>query len=99
LSISHDETVKLWNYDSGECIKQLPLDLSNGATCLKQASYNKVIAGYTDGTIKIIDIEADMCLKTINAHSDNVRCIQMISTEQVISCSDDKSIKLFDLNI
>ena len=48
--------------------------------------------------IRIIDIESDTCLKTINEHSAAVNCIQMISNNKFITCSDDKSIKLFDLN-
>ena len=86
------------NFESGKYVKNISLDHDSSPYCLKQASYNKVIVGFNDGIIKIIDIESGTCLKTINEHSNRVNHILMISNDTFLTCSCDDSIKLFDLH-
>jgi len=48
--------------------------------------------------IKIWDIGSSKCIKTIKDHSDEVRVILILSNNQFVTCSNDKSIKIFNLN-
>jgi WD40 repeat protein len=37
-------------------------------------------------------------LKIINAHSDYIRSLVKLSKNKIISCSDDKTIKVWDID-
>ena len=48
--------------------------------------------------MKIWKIETGECLKTIKAHTRVINKITLISDNRFVTCSADKTIKLFDLN-
>ena len=35
------------------------------------------------------------CLSTLNGHTDSVTCVTELKNGNIVSCSDDKSIKLW----
>ncbi len=39
-----------------------------------------------------------MCVRTLHGHDHSVSCVQFISNDLVVSCSRDKSIKIFELS-
>ena len=55
MSCSLDETIRVWNLNSGQCLKIL--NEYTKITCLKVFSDEKIISGSDDQTIKIWDIE------------------------------------------
>jgi WD40 repeat protein len=65
--------------------------------CLK-APGNIIISGCGNGLINIFDLETGECIQTINEHTDLVRNILIVSDNRFVTCSNDKTIKLFDLN-
>ena len=91
-----DKTVKLWELESGKCIKTFIH--SSSVRSVKQANNNKIISGCYDGSIRIWNIETSECLKTINSHSLPVMDILLISDNKFATSSWDKKIKVFDLN-
>ena len=48
-------------------------------------------------TIKIWDISAGDCIKTLIGHSDTVIYIIILSNERIVSCSEDKSIRIWNV--
>jgi WD40 repeat protein len=56
----------------------------------------KIISGSYDGEIRIWCLERKRCIQTVNAHSDAIREIQVLSDKLVASCSIDKTIKIWD---
>jgi len=57
----------------------------------------KIISGSYDGEIRIWCLERKRCIQTVNAHSDAIREIQVLSDKLVASCSIDKTIKIWNL--
>jgi WD40 repeat protein len=86
----------LWGFESNECLKTF--SLTSSVLSVIKAPNNKIICGFFDGTIKILDIESGKCLVTIKEHFEAIQNLKLISNEKFITCSNDKTIKLFDLN-
>ncbi|MHC5833774.1 MAG: WD40 repeat domain-containing protein, partial [Nostoc sp.] len=69
---SYDETVRLWNVNTGEC----KLTLQGHNTLVVAFSPDsKTIATTGDQTITFWDIETGKCLKTLEGHFNSVRSI------------------------
>jgi WD40 repeat protein len=78
--------------ESGECINTF-IGHTDSVTCIKNVLDNILISGCFDGSLKVWKIANGECLKTINAHSMKVGKIELISNDQIVTCSNDKTIK------
>lgn len=56
------------------------------------------LTGSADKTIRLWNLNTNECTKSIDAHSDCVRDIKLINNEQFLSCSNDATIKRWNLN-
>jgi WD40 repeat protein len=90
LSLSLNGIIKLWDIESNECIRTFDLDTEN-LSCAKIAPGNMLIRGYFNGSVKIGNT-------LINAHIKRVVDILILSQNKFITCSSDKSLKLFDFD-
>jgi WD40 repeat protein len=50
------------------------------------------------GTMQVLNTESGECLVTIKEYFEAIQNLKLISNERFITCSNDKTIKLFDLN-
>ncbi|MBV7333122.1 WD40 repeat domain-containing protein, partial [Chloroflexi bacterium TSY] len=66
VSGSMDKTVRLWDVQSGRCLKTLS-DHSTSVLC--------VASGDADATIKLWDVQTGMCLKTLLGHTSWIRAM------------------------
>lgn len=104
LSGGYDNQIRIWNINTGDCLKVLT-GHSNYVNCLCQiraeANKSTVVSGSGDCTIKIWNLETRVCTRTINAHTDIVYSIihiKGIRNKKVIaSSSADNSVKLFNI--
>lgn len=46
---------------------------------------------------KIWDIESNLCIKTLMGHTEKVYNIQVVSSNFILSASDDKTFKLWNI--
>jgi len=67
--------------------------------CIKIFSEERIISGSEDGELKIWCLKTNSCIQTINAHSKIIREIQILSDNQVASCSYDKRIILRNFSV
>jgi WD40 repeat protein len=68
VSCSADETIRLWDLTTGNCVKTLHGHKDNVYT-IKLNTYGQLISGSHDKTVKIWDLDRGECLKTINVDS------------------------------
>ena len=47
---------------------------------------------------RVVDINNINNMKTINEHSDYVNSLLLLSDGRLASCSDDKTIKIYNIN-
>ncbi|RYH32193.1 hypothetical protein EON65_01060 [archaeon] len=65
-----------------------------------QSEYSYLVSGSRDRTVKLWDPLKSVCLMTFTVHDSWVRGVLIHpSGKYVISCSDDKSIRVLDVKV
>ena len=77
VSGSYDKTIKIWDPDTGECIKTLKGN-SDSVNCLAVLPDGKLVGGSYDKTIKIWDLKKRKCIKILKGHSGLVHCLAVL---------------------
>ena len=57
-----------------------------------------LVSSFFDKTLKVWYLETNKCTKTINAHTEEIWCVEKASHNQILSGSKDATIKLWDLD-
>lgn len=94
VSASDDETVKIWNINTGECIKTIKHDSSVHSVAIVG---DRIISGSYYGTIKIWDIGSGELIKTLRDHTGVVNNIAA-DGDNIVSGSFDGKIKIWNIN-
>jgi WD40 repeat protein len=95
ISASYDKTIKIWDLQSGECLKTLN-EHSLGAKSVLIYKNNKFISGSFDKTIKIWDLERLECIETLNNNS-GVTSLLLLSDNILASGLFDGRINIWSL--
>ncbi|KAG0213820.1 hypothetical protein BGX28_003494 [Mortierella sp. GBA30] len=93
VSASGDKSIKIWSFDTGECLRTLE-GHTRGIACI-QFEGNVIVSGSSDKTIKIWDISKGECVRTLVGHEGLVRTLQF-SGGRIISGSYDETLKIWD---
>lgn len=96
ISGSKDKTVRIWDLNSGECIK-----IFRGHTSSVRhikVIENKIVTASHDKTLRVWDIDSTEVLYTMEGHEEYVMCIKVLKeSNTVLSGSHDTTIKTWDL--
>ena len=92
VSGSDDMTIKIWN--DNKCIKEFFGHTHSVRTLCKIDKY-KFASGSFDETIKIWSINSLETMQTLKGHKSYVISIIQISNGDLVSCSNDHSIKIW----
>ncbi|KNE68343.1 hypothetical protein AMAG_13002 [Allomyces macrogynus ATCC 38327] len=99
---SFDETVRLWNAQTGECVRILPahsdpvstIDFSPDGTLLASASY--------DGLVRVWDVRTGLCLKTLVAAGDDnppIGCARFAPNGKYLAVASlDSTVRLWNVH-
>ena len=90
---SWDNAIKIWNVDSGECIRTLA-GHSGYVMALHLLSDTKLASGSNDSTIKIWNLDSGDCIQTLKGHSTMIFSLQLLAKNQLASGSSDFSVNL-----
>jgi WD40 repeat protein len=100
ISCSEDKTIKLWNIESGECLKTLAghVKIVNDAALHKEFKMFRrnasIISGSSDGTLKIWNSSDTNPLLTLYGHKNAVHRVDFAPDgKSIISCSEDHTIR------
>ena len=100
----HEHVVETLSYGkkfkSAATIMEKALTSSNGSSNDddEKSTYSYLASGSRDRTVKLWDPLKGQLLMTFNAHDNWVRCVLIHpSGKYIISCSDDKSIRIMDI--
>jgi WD40 repeat protein len=94
ISASNDETIKIWDLQSGECLKTLNEHSVSRVLIYKN---NKFISGSYNNKIKMWDLESFKCIETLNNNSA-VFSLLLLSDKILASGLFDGTINIWNLN-
>ncbi|KAH6856903.1 WD40-repeat-containing domain protein [Chaetomium sp. MPI-CAGE-AT-0009] len=96
-SASHDDTVKIWNPATGQCIATLNGHMNIVRSVAWSPDAAQLVSGSDDKSIKIWDPATGQCVATFS-HND---CVSSVAWSpdavRLASASYDKTIKVWDL--
>ncbi|MBZ5520925.1 MAG: TIR domain-containing protein [Acidobacteriia bacterium] len=99
ISASDDNTLKVWDLDSGHELLTLQghSDRVNGVAI--SADGRLAVSASSDNTLKVWDLVSGRELFSLQGHSDSVRGVAMSADGRLaVSASGDKTLKLWDVN-
>lgn len=92
---SYDATIKIWNIETGECIRTL--EGHQGGVRTLQFDDGKLISGSLDKTIKIWNWHTGEVITSLQCHTDGVLSVHF-EGNLLASGSVDKTVKIFDFD-
>ena len=93
ISGSQDNYIKIWDKD--ECIKSLDGHNRSVRSICQIGNSNYIATASFDHTIKIWDLNKNICVQTLTGHLSSVIDVIYHSDGYLVSCSNDLSIKIW----
>jgi WD40 repeat protein len=96
VSGSRDQTIKIWQLETGELIRTLKGHRDEVCTITLSPDEQIIASGSTDKTIKLWHLETGELLSTFTGHTDTVTAVVFTASgEMLVSGSLDKTIKIW----
>lgn len=97
LSASRDETLKLWNPDTGEEVATLRGHVGSVYTCAFSPDGTRIVSSGQDKTIRLWDVAAECEIRTLRGHNYLIEhCVFTADGKRVIAEDQDRVMKLWD---
>ncbi|KAI8074535.1 quinon protein alcohol dehydrogenase-like superfamily [Gongronella butleri] len=96
VSGSLDNTIKMWNMDSGACLRTL-FGHVEGVWGLAYDTL-RIVSGSHDKTVRIWDFDSGICMHTLEGHNGPVTAIALSDTK-IVSASDDGEVRIWDYGL
>jgi len=94
---SRDNTVKLWNVDTGELLKTLSGHASEVSSVSFSPDGKRIASGSSDNTVKLWNADTGELLKTLSGHTAYVSSVRFSPDgKQIASGSRDNTVKLWN---
>ncbi len=96
-SASDDNTVKLWDAHTGQCLRTLSGHSGSVLSCAFSPDGAQLASASADNTVKLWDAHTGQCLGTLSGHSSRVMsCAFSPDGAQLASASADNTVRLWD---
>lgn len=95
---SNDQTIRLWNIHTGQCLKILPGHTSRVIFARFSLNGQTLITGSEDQTVRVWDVNTGECLQILETHINWVLSIALSPDKQtLVTASDGTTVKFWDL--
>jgi WD40 repeat protein len=96
---SIDRTIKLWDIQSGECLKTLQGHIDWICSIACSPDGQTIASGSIDQTVKLWNINTGECLATLHGHSRDVWSVAFsIDGKLLVSGSADATVRIWDVS-
>lgn len=96
ISGSLDNTIKLWDMTTGNCIRTL-FGHVEGVWSLAYDTL-RIVSGSHDKTVRVWDLGSGKCMHALEGHNGPVTAVALGDTK-IISTSDDGDIRIWDYGV
>jgi WD40 repeat protein len=94
---SNDQTVKLWNVQTGQCIRTLQ-EHTNFVWSVDFSPDGQQLVSSSDAqTIKLWDVQTGDCLRTLRGYINQVYSVAFVHSNLLVSGNLDCTVKLWDI--
>jgi small GTP-binding protein len=98
LSGSDDRTVRLWDVESGRCLRVLEGHTARIMSVAWSDDGLRALSGSEDRTVRLWDVESGRCLRILEGHTASVRSVAWSGDGlRALSGSDDQTARLWDV--
>lgn len=96
LSAALDNTIKLWDYTTGTCLRTL-FGHVEGVWSLAFDNL-RIVSGSHDRTVRVWDMESGRCMHALEGHNGPVTAVTLTDTK-IVSASDDGDVRIWDYGV
>jgi WD40 repeat protein len=98
ISGSHDKTVRVWDFQSGETLRALQGHTGPVTAVALTPDGRQIVSGSYDNTLRVWDLQTGQTLRTLRGHCEMVTAVALTPDgRQVISASNDETLRVWDL--
>ncbi|MCX6899021.1 MAG: AAA family ATPase [Verrucomicrobia bacterium] len=96
-SIWPDHTMRVWDLESGQCLRTLEGHCSWNSVSVTPDG-QRAVSGGNDNTLRVWDLESGRCLRTLEGHSDWVNSVSVTPDgRHAVSGSRGHTLRVWDL--
>ena len=100
LSLAYDKFIKVWDTESGKCTASMSHRALMYSAAFSPENPNVLLAAAHDKCILQWDTRSPSTPTcSYDAHIDTVNHISFVNSSQFVSCSDDKTMRVWDCDI
>eukprot|EP00741_Cyanophora_paradoxa_P016171 tig00000042_g15611.t1 len=97
VSGSRDSTIRLWDADSGQCVRVLKGHKGHVEQVAILEGMDLILSGAQDGCLRVWDLRSELCAHTMNIHGGGaVTGIAIAPSGAVVTCGADKTVQVLD---
>ncbi|MCW3052176.1 MAG: WD-repeat protein [Chthonomonadales bacterium] len=98
VSASNDNTLRVWNMETGHCLATLSGHTGLVLSVALTSDGRKAISASSDYTLRVWNLETGQCLAILTGHTRSVYSVALSSDDRkAISASSDCTLRVWDL--
>jgi len=100
-SDSDDQTLQVWDLESGQCLRTLEVHSAGVGGVSMTPDGRRAVSGSDDDLVQVWDLESGQCLRTLEGHSRGAARVSVSVTPDgrraVSGSDDDETVRVWDL--